>query len=59
MPAGKLRFALFDRMPTFSNEALPKGGTMARLQVGSGSTPVTPAPGKAVDDSYTVPEDAH
>ena len=58
MPAGDVTFALFDRMPTFSNDALPEGGTMARLQVGSGSTPGTPTASKAVADSYSVPEDA-
>jgi len=51
-------FALFDRMPTFSNENLPNGGSFATLQVGEGSTVITPEPGAAADDTYLVTEDS-
>ncbi len=50
-------FSLFDRMPTFSNENLPNGGSFATLTVGAGTPDVPPPASLAVNDSYVVPED--
>ena len=50
-------FALFDRMPTFSNENLPNGGSFATLQVGTGTPDVTPPENPAKNDEYSVRED--
>ena len=44
MPAEDVTFALYDRMPTFSNNNLPNGGSLATLQVGAGSPPPRPRP---------------
>ncbi len=56
MPAANATYPLFDRMLDLSNYNQPDGGMLAYLQVGTGSTP-TPTTGKAVNDTYTVPED--
>ena len=58
MPNTDITFSLFDRMPTFSNENLPNGGSIATLQVGAGS-PVIPTPTSPAqnDGPYAVIED--
>ena len=58
MPNTDITYTLFDRMPTFSNENLPNGGSLATLQVGSG-TPVVPPPASPANDDgpYAVDED--
>ena len=58
MPNANHTYSLFDRMPTFSNENLPNGGSLANLQVGTGTPPpVTPPPSPAANDVYIVIED--
>ena len=57
VPAGDRTFSIFDRMPDFSNNALPAGGMGgAYFDSGIGSTP-TSTDGLAMDDVYAVPED--
>ena len=57
LPDSDITYSLFDRMPTFSNENLPNGGSLGGVVVGAGST-VQPPPLKlAMDDFYDVPED--
>jgi parallel beta-helix repeat protein len=58
MPAGNATYALFDRMPASSHDELPAGGMIAKLQVGTGSTPPVPPAVYAVNDTYSVPENA-
>ena len=52
-------YALSDRMPSYSNEAIPNGdGQLASVVIGTGSA-APPAPTiYAVNDLYPVPEDA-
>jgi len=57
MPAADTTFALFDRMPTFTNDTVPDGGTLAYLEVGAGSPPPPVPTIYAVDDIYPVTED--
>ena len=58
MPNTDITYSLFDRMPTFSNENLPNGGSLATLQVGAGSPVVPPQASPAQDDGpYAVVED--
>jgi len=54
-PADDVTFALFDRMPDFSNANLPDGGMVANLEVGSGSMP--PLVLAAVDDNFPFSKD--
>jgi len=57
VPAGDRTFSIFDRMPDFSNNALPAGGMGgAYFDSGIGSTP-TSTVGLAADDVYAVTED--
>ena len=55
--SGDATLSLFDRMPTFSNENLPNGGSLATIQVGAGATIIDPGTGLAGDDAYDVTED--
>ncbi len=58
MPNTDITYSLFDRMPTFSNENLPNGGSLATLQVGSGSPVIPPTASPAGNDGpYAVTED--
>ncbi|KGJ91582.1 hypothetical protein ND16A_1814 [Thalassotalea sp. ND16A] len=57
MPNEDITLAFFDHMPTFSNDALPNGGMLANLQVGTGTPAPLPATTYAVDDNYDVLED--
>jgi len=59
LPASDVTLQLFDRMPTFSNENVPNGGSIGGLIVGNGSDPVDPTDSLAVDDGpYAVDEDS-
>ena len=57
MPNEDQTYSLFDRMPTFSNENLPNGGSLANLQVGTGTPPVSDPISLAENDAYEVVED--
>ena len=57
LPNADQTYSLFDRMPTFSNELLPNGGSLANLQVGAGSPPITDPINLANNDAYDVAED--
>jgi len=61
MPADNITYALFDHLPTFSNESLPNNGgsSIATLQVGTGTPPPSAATIYTVNDTYAVPEDAN
>jgi len=58
VPAGNRTFSIFDRMPNFTNNALPDGGMGGTyFDSGTGSTSI-PTAGLAADDGpYVVPED--
>ncbi len=57
VPAGNNTFSIFDRMPDFSNNALPGGGMGgAFFDSGTGADP-TSTLGLAVNDVYSVTED--
>ena len=56
MPDNNATFGLFDREPTFSNEALPNGGGLVNLQVGTGSPPGA-GPSPTFEEVYAVVED--
>jgi hypothetical protein len=57
-PGTDVTFAVYDRSPSYSNENLPNGGAIGGVVIGAGSTE-DPAPTVyAVNDDYTVPEDA-
>lgn len=58
MPNENVTLGFFDRMPTFTNSALPDGGTQGSVQVGTGSPPPVGSGSSAVDDVYAVQEDA-
>jgi FtsP/CotA-like multicopper oxidase with cupredoxin domain len=58
LPADNITLQLFDRMPTFSNENVPNGGSLGGLVVGSGSIPDDPLGSNAVNDTYAVAEDS-
>jgi len=55
-PAADVTFALFDRMPSFSNDAQTEGVRLAGLVVGAGSTS-PPYTNLAADDTFPVTED--
>ena len=58
MPNTDITFSMFDRMPTFSNDNLPNGGSLVTLQVGAGSPVVPPSASPAQNDGpYAVIED--
>ena len=58
LPAGDVTLQIFDRMPTFSNENVPNGGSIGGLVVGAGSTDTPPPLSLAADDGpYNVTED--
>ena len=52
-----ITYAMFDRMPTYKNEAIPDGGQIASVVIGTGSPAPMPATTYAVDDIYAVIED--
>jgi len=56
MPNGNATFGLFDREPTFTNEALPNGGGLVNVQVGTGSPPGA-GPSPTFEEVYAVTED--
>ncbi len=57
LPSTDVTLSLFDRMPTFSNENLPNGGSLGAVVVGDGSIVEPPQPSGAGDDTYPVTED--
>jgi FtsP/CotA-like multicopper oxidase with cupredoxin domain len=58
LPDTNITYSLFDRMPPFANENLPSGsGSIATLQVGTGTPPVVTPASPAQDDTYKVTED--
>ena len=57
LPNTDITYSLFDRMPTFSNENLPNGGSLGGVVVGAGSAVEPPQLKLAKDRVYTVPED--
>ncbi len=56
-PAADTEMTFFDRMPTFSNETLPNGGSLGTVQVGAGVTPPGDVMAEAMPDSYIYNED--
>lgn len=59
-PSADITFSLFDRMPSFSNEAQAHSASFTSLIVGAGSAPPTPGPGQdslvrdVVEDTATT-----
>ena len=57
LPNADQTYSLFDRMPTFSNENLPNGGSLASLNVGAGSPTIADPENLATNDTYDIVED--
>jgi len=57
LPADNITFSIFDRMPSFSNENLPNGGSLGSWQIGTGTPIVPDNANPAMDDTYNVIED--
>jgi len=57
-PKSDVTLSIFDRMPTFSNENAPNGGSLATAQVGLGTLPPPTAALTAVADNYAFNENS-